>query len=135
MAQEGGCLCGAVRYRVRAQLPPVVVCHCSQCRRWHGHVGAWTSAPRAALEILGEDALAWFESSPGVQRGFCTGCGSSLFWQRRDGPEIDIAAGTLDAPTGLATVAHIWTDSKGDYYTIEGDLPQHPEELPQPARS
>jgi hypothetical protein len=130
MAQEGGCLCGAVRYRVRAPLSAVLLCHCGQCRRWHGHVGAWTSAPRAAVTITGEAALAWYQSSPGVLRGFCTGCGSSLFWRRADGAELDIAAGTLDQPTGLATAAHIWVDSRGDYYEIADGLPQHPEAEP-----
>lgn len=133
MTQEGGCLCGAVRYRVRAPLAPVVLCHCSQCRRWHGHVGAYTSAPRERVEIRGEAALAWFESSPGVLRGFCTGCGSSLFWWRPSGGALDIAAGTLDAPTGLATVAHVWTDSRGDYYELDDRLPRHPEGMPRPA--
>lgn len=130
MVKEGGCLCGAVRYRVHAPLAPVVLCHCSRCRRWHGHVGAWTSAPRAAVEIRGEPTLAWFESSPGVRRGFCTGCGSSLFWWRTAGPSLDIAAGTLDEPTGLATRAQIWADSKGDYYEVDDRVPCFAEGLP-----
>ena len=50
-AQEGGCLCGAVRYRVDGPLRPVTVCHCGQCRRTHGHAAAYTAAPKAALTL------------------------------------------------------------------------------------
>lgn len=123
---EGGCLCGAVRYRAAGRLRPVVNCHCGQCRRTHGHFAAYTAAPRAAVTLLAEEGLRWYESSPGIRRGFCTGCGASLFWERVGGPMLSIAAGTLDAPTGLATVGHIYVASAGDYYQIADDLPQYP---------
>ena len=97
-AQEGGCLCGAVRYRVEGPLRPVTVCHCGQCRRTHGHAAAYTAAPKAALTLVEASGLRWYESSPGVRRGFCGGCGASLFWERTDGPKVSIAAGTLDGP-------------------------------------
>ena len=37
----GGCLCGAVRYEITGTLRDVVNCHCSKCRRFHGHFGAY----------------------------------------------------------------------------------------------
>ena len=43
----GGCLCGGVRYKVARPLRDVVLCHCSMCRRTHGHVGAYTAAPKS----------------------------------------------------------------------------------------
>ena len=42
--QTGGCLCGAVRYRVAGPLRDVVACHCAQCRRSSGHFAAATAA-------------------------------------------------------------------------------------------
>ncbi|MBX6320308.1 MAG: GFA family protein [Rhodospirillaceae bacterium] len=126
----GGCLCGAVRYTVRGPLRDVVNCHCGQCRRFHGHIGAYTESATRDVAIDGEASLRWFRSSPGARRGFCQVCGSSLFWQRLGGDRLSIAAGTLDAPTGLRTVRHIFTASAGDYYRIEDSLEKLPGSQP-----
>ncbi|NNG05969.1 MAG: GFA family protein [Inquilinus sp.] len=120
----GGCLCGAVRYAVDGPLRPVIACHCGQCRRWSGHLVAATAAPRSALTVDGNEALAWYESSPGIRRGFCRTCGSSLFWGDEAAPTISIMAGTLDAPSGLTTERHIFAADKGDYYDIADSLPR-----------
>lgn len=120
----GGCLCGAVRYEARAPLRGVAFCHCGQCRKWHGHVGAYTNVPLDRFELVREEDLAWFASSDFAQRGFCRKCGSSLFWRRNQGDTISIAAGTLDGPTGLHPTRHIYVPDKGDYYEITDGLPQ-----------
>ena len=44
--KTGGCACGAVRYEVTQELTQVTFCHCSKCRRWHGHVGAYAAVDR-----------------------------------------------------------------------------------------
>ncbi|MCC7273917.1 MAG: GFA family protein [Alphaproteobacteria bacterium] len=126
----GGCLCGGVRYVVTGRPSPVVNCHCGQCRRWHGHHGAYATIGRAAVRLAQDQGLSWYQSSAKARRGFCRICGSSLFWERLGGSDIDIAAGTLDAPTGLATVRHIFTADQGDYYVIADGLPQLPGEWP-----
>lgn len=122
----GGCLCGAVRYRGRGPLRPIIACHCEQCRRTSGHYAAATRASRSRFTLERGDGLRWYESSPGIHRGFCSLCGSSLFWQPRDPDSIGIMAGTLDGRSGLRLVRHIHTATAGDYYTIDRDLPQHP---------
>ncbi len=118
----GGCLCGAVRYEVRGPLRPVVMCHCGQCRRTHGHVAAYTSAARADLVLIEDRGLRWYASSKQARRGFCGDCGASLFWDPADDDRIAIAAGGIDAPSGLETIQHIFTAHKGDYYEIADDL-------------
>ena len=124
---QGGCLCGAVRFTVDGPLRPVVACHCSQCRKATGHHYAATSANRENIEITGE--VSWYRSSEWARRGFCATCGSNLFW---DGPgeNLSILAGSLDAPTGLALVGHIYCADKGDYYDIADGLPQAAERDP-----
>jgi hypothetical protein len=127
--KTGGCLCGAVRYRVHGPLDQVVACHCSQCRRTSGHYAAATGARREDVTIEGE--VAWFESTPGViRRGFCPVCGSNLFWDRMAAPKLDIWAGTLDGDTGLRLVEHIFVAEKGDYYAIADGVAQHPAHRP-----
>ncbi len=125
----GGCLCGAVRYEIRGSLRDVVNCHCHMCQRIHGHYGAYTSVARENLSFTTDDGLKWYLSiqddpDGNVYRGFCKQCGSSLFWKVTGEETMSIAAGSLDQPTHLKTVKHIWVSSAGDYYEITDDLPQ-----------
>lgn len=123
----GSCLCGAVRYGVAADLRDVIICHCAMCRKTHGHIGAYTACTKAALRLTESRGLAWHESSATARRGFCRECGSSLFWEPTARDYISIAAGTLDAPTGLKTVLQIHINSAGDYYAIDDDVPKRPD--------
>jgi hypothetical protein len=126
----GRCLCGAVRYRVDGPLRDVLICHCEECRRWHGHAPAYTSADRSALVLLSSGELRWVDSprsDAGARRGFCGACGSSLFWDAPGRDTISIAAGTLDGPTGLRVVAHEYVSQAADYDALADDgLPRHP---------
>lgn len=126
-AVGGSCLCGAVSYRVHGKLRPVTTCHCGQCRKNSGHFMAATAAENEELEIVDPDrALTWFRSSSFAQRGFCSRCGSSLFWKRDDAPYTAITAGTLDGNTGLRIEAHIYTADMGDYYALDDGIPCFP---------
>ena len=76
---KGACLCGAVSFEVKGPLPPPSACHCTQCRKHSGHFEASTDVPRSAVTIHGSDKVTWYRSEK-AQRGFCSTCGSSLFW-------------------------------------------------------
>lgn len=123
-ARTGGCLCGAVRYSVSGALRPVVMCHCTQCRRMTGHVMAATAARRADFRLLAEGALQWYAASDEARRGFCAHCGSTLFWEGIGRDYISIAAGSLDDSSGLKIAYHIYVADKGGYYEIEAGVPQ-----------
>jgi len=122
--RSGGCLCGAVRYEVRGPLRPVVMCHCTQCARVTGHVMAATAARHGDFRLVSEGGLGWYASSAEARRGFCTRCGSTLFWQGNGRDYVSIAAGTLDDSSGLHTACHIFTADKGGYYEIGDSAPQ-----------
>jgi hypothetical protein len=124
MGKSGGCLCGAVRFRATGSLRGVIYCHCSQCRKQSGHYVAATQAADAEFEIEGADNLTWYAASPEARRGFCSICGSLLFWKDSRLDRISIMAGAFEAPTGLAGQGHIFVADKGDYYTIDDGLPQ-----------
>ena len=127
----GRCLCGAVTFEVRGPLRDVVLCHCVECRRWTGSVGAFAATLVEDLVIGETGALRWIdspESARGARRGFCSSCGSSLFWQAAGGERVSIAAGTLDEPTRLRVAAHIYTHQAGDWDELPDDgLPRDPE--------
>ena len=117
----GHCLCGKIRFHgTYDDSHGLNACHCSQCRRWSGHV--WAAILPKSMVIEGEPS--WYRASDFARRGFCATCGSSLFWQRDGSDIIDVAAGALDSPTGLHLLGHIFVADKGDYYDIADDLPQ-----------
>ena len=126
--RTGGCACGAVRYQVTGDPTDVTYCHCSKCRRWHGHVGAYTAIERTGFRLIEQRGLRWHALSETVRRGFCGECGSSLLWDEQGDPRMSICPGTMDAPTGLGSKAHIYVGSKGDYYQLADDgLARHDE--------
>ena len=120
----GGCLCGAVRYEVKGPLRDVVNCHCSLCQRQHGNFGPHSKALKANIVITKNAGLAWYKASEVAQRGFCRLCGSGLFWEPFAMDATGIIAGTLDGPTGLKTIGHIFVGEKCDFFEITDDLPQ-----------
>jgi len=122
----GGCLCGGVAYEINGKLSPVDYCHCSQCRKTSGHFVAAASCRPDALHLIADSSLSWYESSAIAERGFCRVCGSSLLWRPKHGEHISVMAGTLDAPTGLKAIEHIYVTDASDYYVIADGLPQYP---------
>jgi hypothetical protein len=114
---------------VTGALEGILICHCEECRRWHGHVSATTATRRENLVLLETQGLRWIQSpqsDTNARRGFCGECGSSLFWDAPGLQTISIAAGTLNGPTGLHVVSHWYVSQAGDYYTIPDDgLPHH----------
>lgn len=125
---SGACLCGSVCYEVRGELRDILYCHCEKCRRTHGHLSAYASSRREDLRLVEEAGLTWYRSvkdeTPDVYRGFCRVCGSSVFWDPRGQENVYISAGTLDPPTGVKAVGHVWLSQAGDYYEINDDLPK-----------
>lgn len=122
---KGSCVCGAVRFAVSAPLPPPDACHCSICRKQSGHYFASTDVPRAAVTIEGGDKVSWYQTSEKARRGFCSTCGSQLFWDPLYRDWIGIAMGAFDKPTDTKLRIHIFVADKGDYYDIADGLPQN----------
>lgn len=123
---SGRCLCGAVSFRITGPLREVVGCHCGQCRRQTGLFYAATEARVSDFELTdASGTLKWYRSSPEARRGFCSECGSALFWKGDGSATISIMAGSIDQPTGLKFGHHIYVADKGDFYEILDGLPQY----------
>ncbi|MEP3889457.1 MAG: GFA family protein [Hellea sp.] len=118
---KGSCLCGNITYLIEGPLRSVSACHCNQCRKSTGHYVASTQCMTSDLNING-DSLVWFKSSLTAERGFCSTCGSNLFWSEFESNKTSIWAGTIDGPTGLKMTNQIHSESKGDYYELP-DIP------------
>ncbi len=123
-SHTGGCLCGAVRFEVHGPLRDVVNCYCTMCQRLHGACGAHSKADKLDIVIIEDRGLRWYASSSRARRGFCSECGSSLFWEPVGQSGTGILAGSLDQPTRLRTIGHIFVGEKCGFTEIAGDAPQ-----------
>jgi hypothetical protein len=121
---KGSCLCGGVRIAV-ASAPehPPEACHCGMCRKQSGHYLAAVNVLKTDLTVEGDDSVAWFRSSEKVRRGFCSVCGSTLFWAPvMDGyRHIAVAMGLFDKSTSMRIAKHTFVGDKGDYYELPDD--------------
>lgn len=122
---EGSCVCGSIRFKVNGNIGAPVACHCTQCRKQSGHYFASANVQKADLEVSGEDQLAWFQSSAKIRRGFCSKCGSWLFWDPPARDWTSIAMGAFDGSTSTHLERHIFVAEQGDYYDIADGLPQN----------
>jgi len=122
---QGGCLCGAVRYEVTGPLDVVNYCHCTQCQKSTGHFYASSMPTTGELRLLASETLKWYRSSSFAERGFCSTCGSQLFWRRVGGAGFSFVVGSLDGDPKLAGGHHIFVEAKKSYYSINDGLPQH----------
>jgi len=120
----GHCHCEMVRYTVTGGLRDVINCHCDRCRRITGHFMAATSTTSDQISIDDTGTLRWYEVD-GAKYGFCSQCGSTLFWIPEDDPtHISIAAGTLDPPTNLKTTKAVFVNEASDYHSLDGSMRQ-----------
>ena len=125
----GSCLCGAVRFSVRAIGIDIYKCHCSKCRK---NFGGASSAAAFVGEadfrwIQGEDNLTKFELTPKYSKQFCVTCGSiaparipgrSIYW---------VPAGLFDDASGLQLARHVYVDSKAEWEVLDDELERLPE--------
>ena len=126
---SGSCLCGGVRYRFSGELGPIMVCHCSRCRKANGSAFQATSpVTRADFQLQsGQELLAEYESSPGVFRVFCRICASPLYSRRMATPDVlRLRIGSLDTPVTSRPALHIFTASKAEWHDIHDDAPRYP---------
>ena len=124
---QGGCLCGAVRYR--AAVAPVrgVICHCTMCRRHSG-------APALAFVHFPIGAFTWvkgeptrYRSSPYAERGFCPACGSTLtIHEEVLNDRMVVTVGSLDEPERVRPDDHVWTQDQLPWFRIDDQLPRFP---------
>lgn len=119
---EGGCLCGAVRFRAHGTPIAVAICHCRTCQKAAGAESvAWAQFSCAAITWSGTERSE-YASSPGVKRAFCQSCGSSLSYQV-EVDSLDLALACLDDPEALTPAKEIWLDHRRSWNQRNRNLP------------
>jgi hypothetical protein len=129
VAHEGGCLCGAVRYTLHSKPTYSAHCHCRSCQR---AIGAgfvtWVGVKPKDFEVT-KDEITFCATSPGVQRGFCGRCGSSLTFAGDDWSDIGVTAASLDDPTVAKPESNVYLDHQQPWVVLDDSLRKH-EKLP-----
>ena len=120
---EGGCFCGAIRYKASGKPQGSGYCHCKSCRH---HTGA----PVAAYVVFAAKQVQWlsrdparFESSEGKYRSFCHDCGTSLTFE--DDELIEFHISTLDSPEDFPPNEHTHYSERIDWLEIADTLPKY----------
>ena len=129
--REGGCLCGAVRYRLAGEPVVTFYCHCRMCQRAAGApVVAWATVRAAAFAWTGAEPRR-HRSSAKAERFFCVECGTPLAAQTLAEPDLlDLAVATLDDPADAPPERHDWESSRLPWFDTTDDWPRHKEACP-----
>lgn len=124
---EGGCVCGEVRYRLKAAPRAVYACHCKDCQRMSNTthtISMIVDVDNAELlqgELVTYDKPA--DSGRTVKMRACATCGTKI-WNEPPMPGVLIMkAGNLDDLSWAKPVGNIWTASKVPWVEIDPDVP------------
>jgi hypothetical protein len=129
---EGGCQCGAVRYRINGDPVMAALCHCSMCRRANAAPAVAWAMYQESQVVFPAGAATLYESSPGARRGFCARCGTQISFTADYIPGlIDITIGSLDDPARVEPALHYWESKRLPWMHLADALPRYPEFPPQ----
>ena len=122
-AMTGGCACGAVRFEAEIDGDDAYLCHCRMCQRATGSLSiAFKNIPQAKLRWLsGPD---WYDSSPIARRPYCGKCGTSLGFQFKEGPNMDVTVAAFDDPGRFKPTSHFGAESVHEAWLDTSGLPR-----------
>jgi len=119
---SGGCLCGRVRYTVRAESLEGYYCHCRMCQLAFGNTrAAFLNVRKAA--VAWQDEPRWYASSRFARRGFCGECGTPLSFEYLQSERMDLAVGSLDEPGRTHPVSHFAIETRVAEWHADDGLP------------
>lgn len=114
---KGSCLCGAVEIKAQSMSTEVGVCHCGMCRKWTG--GPFLSVDcKDSVQIAGSKNVTTFASSEWAERGFCSKCGTHLFYRLKQGNQYIMPVGLFEASAELSLDHQIFIEEKPEYYSF-----------------
>ena len=117
---KGRCLCGAVGITATPVRPHVEACHCDMCRRWGGIAFLGVQCG-SEVSFSGEEHITRYKSSDWAERGFCSKCGTNLFYHFVPAGNYGLAAGLFDDIGDNTLNEEIFIDEKPDYYDFAQD--------------
>jgi len=112
---SGSCLCGAISFTAKQMTTAVAACHCRSCRKWGGSAFMEVNCG-SQVEFEGAEKLSVFDSSEWAERGFCSACGSHLFYRLKETQEHMMPVGLFDDDSDLTFKRQVFIDEKPHYY-------------------
>jgi len=135
-SQEGGCLCGSVRYRATIRETETVAhCHCGMCRKASGGtLVSWIDVATKDFAFT-RGQPAHFKSSHIAERTFCGTCGCQFTFQFIVNPEEDseilwLTLGSTNRPEDFEFACHIFTDDQLPWLHFDDQLERWPNQFP-----
>ena len=123
----GACLCGGVQFEIDLPTLYCVHCHCSMCRRAHGAgYVTWIGVPCDRFRVVsGAAQLRRFRSSAHGTRGFCTTCGSTMFFESTEHPDfLDVALANVAGAIDRLPEFHAYFSDRAPWVQVDDDLPR-----------
>jgi len=115
MEARGRCVCSATQITAKIVSRSVAACHCGLCRRWAG--GPFMAVDCGTeVSITGEDTIAVFDSSDWAERGFCSKCGTHLFYRLKQNQQYYMPAGIFEDDSNFVFDHQVFIDEKPEYY-------------------
>ncbi len=117
---KGSCLCGAVRVSAKAMSKSAGACHCSICRNWSG-------GPLIAVDcgkdvsFEGAEHISVFDSSEWAERGFCSKCGSHLFYKLKNNNQYIMSVGIFENAELFVLDHQVFIDEKPSFYGFSNE--------------
>jgi hypothetical protein len=122
---EGGCYCGAIRYRIAGEPIHHAICHCRDCQRASGAPAVtWLMLPEAGLSVT-QGSCRTVRGRDHAVREFCPDCGTGLFYRNAQNLPclVDIQSVTLDDPNAFAPQVQIQLADRLSWAATAHDLP------------
>ena len=114
---RGQCLCGKVDITAQNPSNSVGACHCRMCRRWGG--GPFMEIDCGVdVQFGGSDYISVFDSSDWAERGFCSNCGTHLFYRLKGSGQHMVPVGLFEESENLAFDMQVFIDEKPEYYSF-----------------
>ncbi len=113
----GHCLCGAVTVTMTPAKPHLEACHCEMCRRWCGSAYVAVQGDDQ-VSFTGEEHITRYTSSDWAERGFCSQCGSNLFYCFTPSGSYSFLAGLFDDLGDMTLGEEIFVDEQPPYYSF-----------------
>ena len=124
----GGCLCNGIRFEYHGTIREISMCHCSMCRKAQGSAYVAVSPIDASKFVItrGQELLREYRAVPHKARVFCATCGSPIYSQRDDLPDVKrLRLGTVESAFTCSDAYHVHVSSKAPWETIGDGLPQY----------
>ncbi|QJR16693.1 GFA family protein [Usitatibacter palustris] len=123
--RTGSCLCGKVRYTIKAEPAAARLCWCRDCQRLASNGTVNAIFPSESIEVRGVVAeyVKTADSGNQVTRRFCPACGSQLFADSTGRLGLTVVrVGTLDDPSSIKPSANIWSASAPPWACMDSEL-------------